>query len=116
MYKKTTLFVLASILILSFVNFNPIGRVFTNVVDDELEMFVNVNNPTNTDYDNVKIRAFSEDLGFAMYSHGFDLDDNNRATKRMHGDIPKIEPGVYWVRITLSGSIRDVKYVPLYVY
>lgn len=116
MYKKTTLLILASILILSFVNFNPIGRVFTNVVDNELEMFVNVRNPTNTNYNNVNMRVFSEGIDFSMYSGGFDLRKNDRSTKRIYADISGIEPGEYWVRISLSGSIRDVKYVPLYVY
>ena len=116
MYKKTALFVLASFLVLSFASFNPIGRVFTNMAGDELEMYVNVRNPTETSFNNLKIRAYSEELGFMLYSNNFDLRHNDRVTKRMQGNAPtNIAPGEYLVRVAVNGRVRDVKYVPVII-
>src|SRR3989344_4161681 len=117
MYKKASLFVLASLIVLSVVNFNPVSRIFVNepLSKEEPEIYVAVNNPTDSDFSNTKVRAYIEDMGIFLHSIPFDLKHKETVLKRMQGSLPDIEPGEYYMRVVVSGKIRNVNYVPVIV-
>ena len=106
MYKKMGL--LMTILLFSFVNFYPLGRIHYNepaVSGEEMEMYVNVRNNLDKDFKGTSVRAFIYDLGIAIYSSPFKLNDNDNMLVRLYWDVPSdIPPGDYLTKVSLSND------------
>jgi len=118
MYKETSFFVIASLLVLGIFSFSPITRVFVNepLSRTEPEVFVVLTNPTNYDYENTRVRIYMDDTDVMLYSNSFELKHKSSTLKRMWGTLSGIEPGLHYMRISVSGKVRDVRYMPVLVY
>ena len=95
---------------------NILGRI--NVLEpvqagDELELFVNVNNPTEKDMDDMSVKAIFFDLGEYLVGSEFDLDDGETVGLRLLFDIPSNAPkGDHLVKIVASNDdVYDSKFI-----
>ena len=74
-------------------------------------MLVNANNDGDDDLDNLQVKVIIYDLGVALQTNEFDLDDHETIGNLLYWDVPSdAKPGDYWARITLSNDdVREVK-------
>lgn len=80
---------------------------------DELELFVNVNNPTDGDFDDMSVKAIFFELGEYVISNSFDLDDGETKSARLYLNIPLDAPkGDHLVKIVVSNDdVYDSKFI-----
>ena len=106
MHKKIGF--LIPILLFSFVNFYPLGRIHyiePAFSGEEMGMYVNVRNNLDEDFKGTSVRAFIYDLGIALYSNPFKLEDNSNMLVRLYWDVPyNIPPGDYLTKVSLSND------------
>lgn len=110
-----------SILLIVFVVFgfgglNLLGRI--NAMEpvgagDELDLFLSVNNPTDSDMDGMSVKAIFFDLGEYAVSGEFDLEDGSSEGIVLNVDIPSYAPkGDHLVKIVASNDdYYDSKFI-----
>ena len=101
-------FAMGGVNLLGGINFlEPVKR------GNEVQISVNVNNPTSDDMDDLSVRAIFLDIGDYALSSEFDLDDCDTASVMLSFDIPKdAYKGEHLVKIVTSNDdYYDSKYV-----
>ena len=78
--------------------------------NDLFFMHVNVVNDGTKDLDDLSVSLVIYDLGIILKTSSFDLNDGDSDGKFIFWDVPRdVEPGDYWVRITVSNDdVREV--------
>lgn len=109
--KKGLLFVL---LVVGFFGMDFLGRIHASEpvkAGEELELFINVNNPLDKNFDDISVKAVFFDLGEYLISPEFKLGNFEKEGVHLFLDIPKNTPkGDYILRvITSSEDIHDSK-------
>jgi hypothetical protein len=93
-----------------------LGRIFYDDpvrAGDNLDMVVNLENPTSKDIDDLSVKAFILDSGDYLVAGGFDLDDNTVDSKHLYFNVPKsFEKGLHIIKVIVSNDdYYDSKYV-----
>ncbi len=89
-------------------------RVFEPVVaGNEVELFVNVNNPTDDDLEDMSVKAVFFDLGLYVVSSEFAIDDGATKSASLFLDVPANAPkGDHLVKIVASNDdVYDSKFI-----
>ncbi|MCK5282899.1 MAG: hypothetical protein KAK00_05815 [Nanoarchaeota archaeon] len=87
---------------------NILGRV--NLLEpvatgDELEMYVNVNNPTDDDMDDLSVKVIFFDLGEYVVSSELDIDEGDTKAVHLFFDVPRdAYRGDHLVKIVASND------------
>ena len=118
MHKKAILlFLITAFLVPAALGSGPVRGFFTYSAGNEFVMYVDVENPTGSNLNDVQLKAFNEELGLRLYTGAFDLDANERVTKRMQGDIVnEAADGFFRVQTTVNGKKIGTKYIPIDIY
>jgi len=84
---------------------------------ETVEYHINVVNHADEDIEDVHVRMYIYDLGEMIVGSNFDVDDHDNAGKFLFWDTEGVEPGDYWVRITISNDdFREVKHRVISIY